>query len=146
MLIAAVLPLAQAIGAKTDKETQLMKIEIIVGDKAAEAHLLDNPTARDFAALLPLELSLEDYGKIEKISDLPKKLTKEDAPAGYKPSAGDITYYAPWGNLAIFLRGFSYSSGLIPLGKIDSGLELLTREGTLAVVIRKKADVPESDE
>ncbi len=43
----------------------------------------------------------------------------KDAPAGYKPSVGDITFYAPWGNLAIFYKGFSYSNGLIVMGKID---------------------------
>lgn len=144
--IAVVLPLSQTLGAKPDKDTAGMKIEIVVGEEIVKAHLLDNPTARDFAALLPLELTLEDYGKIEKIDDLPKKLTKEGAPAGYKPSAGDITYYAPWGNLAIFLRGFSHSSGLISLGKIDSGLELLAQEGELAVVIRKKTVAPKTDE
>ncbi|WP_337926728.1 cyclophilin-like fold protein [Paenibacillus caui] len=36
-----------------------------------------------------------------------------------------ITYYAPWGNLAIFYRDFRYSSGLIKLGSIDAGGEKL---------------------
>ena len=58
--------------------------------------------ARDFISLLPLTLTLEDYAKTEKISDLPRTLTKERAPAGSDPSVGDITYYSPWGNLAIF--------------------------------------------
>jgi hypothetical protein len=31
---------------------------------------------------------------------------------------GDITYYAPWGNLAIFYRDFGYSPGLVRLGHI----------------------------
>ncbi|QYY35038.1 cyclophilin-like fold protein [Ruficoccus sp. ZRK36] len=122
-----------------------MNIEIMVGDQVVNAHLADNPSAQDFAAMLPLELSLEDYGKIEKVADLPKKLTKDGAPAGYKPAPGDITYYAPWGNLAIFLRGFSYSAGLIYLGKIDSGLEKLVREGALKVVIRMKAEDSDKD-
>jgi len=38
---------------------------------------------------------------------------------------GDITYYAPWGNLAIFYRDFDYSRGLVRLGRIDSGIEAL---------------------
>jgi hypothetical protein len=34
---------------------------------------------------------------------------------------GDITYYAPWGNLALFYRDFPYSNGLIRLGTLDTG-------------------------
>lgn len=115
-----------------------MKIEIQVGEQVVQAHLLDNPAARDFAALLPLELTLEDYGKIEKVADLPSKLSKQDAPSGYDPKVGDLTFYAPWGNLAIFIQDFSYSSGLIHLGSIDSGIEHLQTPGRLPARIRKK--------
>jgi hypothetical protein len=60
-------------------------------------------------------VQLEDYSKTEKISDLPKKLTREGASAGAEPSVGDIAYYAPWGNLALFYKNFRYSDGLILL-------------------------------
>jgi Cyclophilin-like family len=36
--------------------------------------------------------------------------------AGSDPSIGDIAYYAPWGNLALFYKDFGYSNGLITLG------------------------------
>lgn len=108
-----------------------MKIEIIVEGETATATLYDTPTGRDFASLLPLSLTLEDYDDIERISDLPRRL-----PDGMTPEAGDITYYAPWGNLAIFARGRAYGRSLIPLGKVDSGLPVLQRHGPLAVQIR----------
>ena len=116
----------------------LVKIEIIVeGETAtATATLFDTPTGRDFASLLPLSLTLEDYDDIERISDLPRRLSTVQAPDGMTPEAGDITYYAPWGNLAIFARGRAYARSLIPLGKVDSGLPVLQRHGPLAVQIR----------
>jgi hypothetical protein len=40
---------------------------------------------------------------------------------------GDITYYAPWGNLAIFY-GESTSDGLVKLGHLDAGVEKLARQ------------------
>ena len=43
------------------QETSTMKVRITVDGKAIEATLLDNATARDFASLLPLTLTLEDY-------------------------------------------------------------------------------------
>jgi len=116
-----------------------MKINIhIEGEQPATATLLDNPAARDFASLLPLSLQLENYAQIERIAYLPRKLTNENAPAGFTPKAGDITYYAPWGNLAIFMDGFRYSSGLLPLGKLDeSSLPLLQKPGPYTVRIEQ---------
>ena len=77
----------------------------------------------DFVSLLPLTLALEDYASTEKISDLPKRLSTEDAPSDSDPSVGDIAFYAPWGNLAIFYRDAKYTNGLIILGKIDGDAE-----------------------
>jgi hypothetical protein len=97
--------------------------------------LADNPTARDFHSMLPLTLTLDDYAATEKISYLSRKLSKDGAPAGIDPSIGDIAYYAPWGNLAIYYKDFGYSDGLIKLGTIDSGLEALKVSGSLEVRI-----------
>jgi hypothetical protein len=108
-----------------------MKIRLKVGDTVLTATLIDSATTRDFISLLPLTLTLKDYAGTEKISDLPKRLSTESAPSGSDPSVGDITYYAPWGNLAIFYRDFGYSSGLVILGKIDSGIKALNVLGSV---------------
>jgi hypothetical protein len=115
----------------SDSKTDSMKLKITIGQKIVRASLYDNPTAREFTSLLPLTLTLTDYNATEKISDLTKKLSAKDAPAGYKPSVGDITLYAPWGNLAIFYKDFSYSNGLISLGKVTSGIEAINVRGPL---------------
>jgi len=105
-------------------EASTVKINIRIEERSIPATLNDSKAAQDFASLLPLSVTLEDYASTEKISDLPKRLSLEGAPQGFDPSAGDITYYAPWGNLAIFYRDFPYSSGLVSLGTLDSGVEL----------------------
>jgi hypothetical protein len=102
-----------------------MNISIKIQDKIITATLVDNATSRDFVSLLPISLTLKDYAATEKISDLPRNLSTDGAPEGSDPSVGDIAYYAPWGNLAIFYKDFRYSSGLIKLGKIDTGIEAL---------------------
>lgn len=48
---------------------------------------------------------------------------------------GDLTYYAPWGNLALFYRDFGYANGLIKLGHIDDGIEVFNVSGTVTVTI-----------
>ena len=105
--------------------------------------LYDTPSARDFAGMLPLTLALTDYHRTEKIGDLPRKLTKEGVPAGADPSPGDIAYYAPWGNLALFYKDFGYSDGLILLGRLDGdGADALAAPGPLRVTIELQGDRP----
>lgn len=114
-----------------------MRIRLTFNGKAVEATLLDNATAQDLLSLLPVTLTLEDYNSTEKIGHPPRKLSTAGAPAGLDPSVGDIAYYAPWGNLAIFYKDFSYSRGLIGLGRIDSGIEALSEPGWLQVTIER---------
>ncbi len=124
----------------TEKQETKMKIRITIGDKVASATLASNETAQDFVSLLPLTLTLKDYADNEKISDLPKKLSRKGAPASYDPSAGDITYYAPWGNLALFHKDGHDSPGLIKLGSFDSGAELLHEPGVLKATFERTKD------
>lgn len=115
--------------------TNGMKVRIKIGEKEVTATLKDGETARDFASLLPLTLTLEDYAHTEKISDLPRRLSTDGAPSGSDPDVGDIAYYAPWGNLAIYYKDFGYSNGLIILGKIDSGAEAFDVPGSVKATI-----------
>ena len=111
-----------------------MKIRLITNEAVLTATLVDSAATRDFVAMLPLRLTLRDYAGTEKVSDLPKRLGSHDSPAGCDPDVGDITYYAPWGNLAIFYRDFGYAKGLVKLGHIDSGIEKLGRASGEVVV------------
>jgi hypothetical protein len=117
-----------------------MKIRLTTDGKVIHANLLDNSTARDFVSLLPITLTLEDYASTEKISYLPRKLSTAGAPKGVDPDVGDIAYYAPWGNLAIFYRDAGYANGLVRLGRLDSGIEMLKAHGSLKVMIEQLGD------
>jgi hypothetical protein len=114
-----------------------LRIRMTIEGQVIAATLLDNPTSRDFASMLPLTVTLSDYASTEKISDLPRKLATDAAPPGSKPSAGMIAYYAPWGNLAVFYNDFAYSRGLIQIGSIDGDLAVLKRSGSLKVKIEQ---------
>ena len=117
-----------------------MKIRLTVAHQSATATLYDNAAARDFAALLPLSLTMEDYDAIERVSSLPRKLDRKGAPDGMAPVAGELTHYAPWGNLAIFIKDRCYSRDLIPLGKVDQGLSILAQPGPYKVRIERSED------
>jgi hypothetical protein len=116
-------------------KTDTMKLKITIGEKTAAAVLYDNPTSKDFAAMLPLTVKMDDYSNTEKIFYPSRKLSTKDAPPGFDPSIGDITYYAPWGNIALFYKDFGYSNGLISVGKITSGMDVFAAKGSLTVKI-----------
>ena len=105
---------------------------------AAVVGLLDESAAANaFLAQLPMTVKLEDYGSTEKIAWLPTKLRRADSGASMTPRRGDIAYYAPWGNLAIFRKDFRHSPGLISLGRIEEGLAALDQAGAETVTIRR---------
>lgn len=123
-------------------EASTVKINIRIADRVIPAALNGSKAAQDFASLLPLSLTLEDYASTEKISDLPRRLSTDGAPLGFDPSVGDITYYAPWGNLAIFYRDFEYSSGLVSLGTLASGADIFSSSRSMHVTFELAKDSP----
>lgn len=121
--------------AARDSEASAMKIRLIVEGRELLATLDDTEAARDFLSLLPLELTLSDYAATEKVATLPRAINVEHAPAGAAAEPGDLSYYAPWGNLAIFYEPFRHSSGLVRLGRIDGDIGPLRVRGSLATRI-----------
>ncbi len=122
----------------------VVRIRLTVGGKKVVVKMHDNATSRDLVAQLPLTMKLSDYASTEKVATLPKKLSTKGAPAGFDPSVGDVTYYAPWGNLAIFYKDFGYAKGLVSLGVIESGLaDLAALDGDVTVTIKRGRLAPE---
>ena len=114
-----------------------VKIRIQLEGRSVTATLGQSQAARDFLSLLPLTLTLTDFASTEKISDLPRKLSTSGAPDGTPARAGDLAYYAPWGNLAIFYRDSPYATGLVRLGSLESGIEELAgRDGDFTATIQ----------
>ncbi|MBD2835405.1 cyclophilin-like fold protein [Streptomyces sp. NPDC053741] len=111
-----------------------MDIRVTIDGQEVEATLNGSPAARDLASLLPLTLDLEDFHGTERITDPPRKLTTENAPEPQAPKTGDLTYYAPWGNLAIFYKdGPSASEDLLVLGHIDADADQLSGAGRITI-------------
>ncbi len=109
------------------QEPTEMKIRITFNDQILTGTLYDNASARDLFSLLPLDISIDNYSDNEKIAYLPRKLSLEGSGPFGNEQPGDICYFAPWGNLALFYAGYSYSSGLVRLGRFDDFAPLLTR-------------------
>jgi hypothetical protein len=121
-----------------NQKSAALRLRLTFNGAEAVVNLRDSPTSRELLSSLPMTLTLSDYGGTEKVAALPRRLSTENAPEGIEPSIGDFTYYAPWGNLAIFYKGFRCSKGLVALGRMESGMEhLAALEGDATVTIRK---------
>ena len=117
-----------------------LNVNITVGDRTVTATMEDNAAARDFLSRLPLEITLNDYNNMtEKIFYPDPALTTEGVTRGCAPTPGDITIYAPWGNVAIFCKSWSHSNDLIKIGRIDgNGIEALSIAGDIPVKIERR--------
>lgn len=131
----------EEIGASREEpEVASLKVKISVGDRIISATMEDNAAGRDFLSRLPLEVTLNDFNNTtEKIFYPEPALTLEGAKRGCAPVPGDITIYAPWGNVAIFCKNWSHSNDLIKIGHIDGdGISALTTGGDIKVKFEKQ--------
>lgn len=113
------------------------RIRISDGTVVLTATLERSAAVEDFLSMLPLSLAAEDYARKEKIAYLPRRLQTSGAPAGIAPAAGDVAYYAPWGNLAISYDAAPHANGLVRLGRLEpGGAESLRRLGVRLTIER----------
>lgn len=116
-----------------------MKIRILVGEKVADGALLDNETADDFASLLPITVSTDDLFGREKYASLPRSIS-QGGPRLSRYDVGDIGYWSPGNDVAVFYKQDGSKipdPGIIPIGKIDSGIEIFNTPGSLKVTIER---------
>lgn len=99
------------------------KIKLSADGKEIVIKLNESDAAKDLISMLPCEFDFSDFNGTEKIAYPSRTLDTDETTAGISPSAGDLTLYKPWSNLALFYNDYSYSSDLILLGKTESGTE-----------------------
>lgn len=125
------------IPASAAKSTEInsMKLRITANGKVMTATMADNQTARDFIAMLPLTLTMDDLFGREKFATLPKAAS-QGGPRQHAYRVGQIAYWSPKNDVAIFYRHDGQttpSPGLIILGEIDAGVEALNVPGRVTV-------------
>ena len=123
------------IGTAHAQEGNAMRLRLTFADQDFTATLEDNPSARDLFSMLPLDLKVADYSTNEKIAYLPRKLTEEGSGQFGNEAVGDLCYFAPWGNLAMFHGPYRWSRGLIRLGRLDGGPAPLLVRGEFPLFI-----------
>ena len=116
------------------------KIRFLVSGEEIVVALSDNPTTDTFYEMLPMELTFEDFNRTEKIAYLDEELPTDGSLDSCDPTVGDLCFYIPWGNLSVFYQDFRYSESLVPLGTVESGVELLEQLDTVSGIMVEAAD------
>jgi hypothetical protein len=103
-------------------------IRVIIEDIVLPGRLWNNPTARDLISQLPLTLIFRDFNGVEKIAQLPRKLSMDGVPAGDDPLPRDIGYYNPSGNLVFYYDDVGYFTGIVRIGQFDGSMDAIVSQ------------------
>lgn len=105
-------------------------IQMTIDHQTYSITLHDNDAANDFVKRLPMTLTFENFGQFERIAYLKAPLNLGQSPTSTTPKLGDITYYIPWGNIAVFINSYRASDDLVPLGSLSAqALEAIKQSG-----------------
>lgn len=124
LLLSFSLSAAKISYASEENPRNVQKIRVVFQDGIATVALFDNSLAKEFLRRLPLEVEFEDFSSTEKIFYLPEKLDIKGA-VNADQQKGDFCYYAPWGNIAVFYKGYGHGRSLYVLGTLESGKDSL---------------------
>lgn len=116
-----------------------MRIRLTIADRETTATLIPSATTRDFVSLLPLTLTMNDLFGREKFGHLPRAISEEgERVRTYK--AGDVAYWSPGRDLAIFYRRDGQpipAPGLIIIGRLDGNADALSGPDAVRVTIER---------
>jgi len=114
-----------------------MRIRLKIEDKVLTAKLVDSKTTREFVSLLPLTLTMNDLFRREKFAHLPRAIS-EEGKRTHTCEVGQVVYWSPGPDVAIFYRNDGEkipNPGIIVIGKVDSGVEVLDGVGSVKVAV-----------
>ena len=113
------------------------RIRIRMGDKMVTARLNDSEAARDLAAMLPLQVEMDDHLRREKTGVIPRPLSAR-TPGSRTYEQGDLGYWRPRNTIVIFYRqdGLEIPGpGIVLLGRVESGVGAFEVPGPVTVEI-----------
>jgi hypothetical protein len=127
----------------TPPRTGELRIAIRVGEEISTGTLAETTAARTFAAMLPVTIAARDLFGQAMAGKVPRTLAIGDAAGASQYSIGDVGYWSPSGDLAIFYADDGQSlppPGLVSLGTVDGGLSAIADAGNRATMTIELAD------
>ncbi len=112
--------------------TAATQVVLRLPDGAATATLTDTAAARQFAAILPVRLTLRDPMGQAKSGRLPTVLAVADADRTTDPAVAGLYYWPPSNDIAVVYDDLGQTvppPGLVQLGTVTDGLSVIASAG-----------------
>jgi hypothetical protein len=129
----------------TPPSVDAVRVVLWFGNESAAATLANTPAAREFAAMLPLDLDLRDPMGQAKSGPLPRPLDVGGVEPVFDPAVGQIYYSTHSSTFAVFYDDLGQSvpaPGLVRLGAVDTGMDLIAEAGNRVPVRINLDDQP----
>ena len=132
-----------------DLLTELYHIRIQAGDTVLSGVLYDTPTAKDFAAMLPLTVELwHPAPDFARAFDLPERIPRY-AKAGYEYELGSLAYWYEGPSIALIYQASRDQTivPVVPIGKITSDVSVFEEYGEfITIELEEELSEAESEE
>ena len=98
-------------------------VKISSGNYSAVFQLYETKAAGEFYKQLPLNLDLTNFRNAQWMFYPPEKLNVTDKEAYHDGKKGELSYYAPWGDVFMLYKDFYAGDEMHRLGINVSGIE-----------------------
>lgn len=110
-------------GNMTELKMSDMVIRITSDDSSATFQLYDTEAAKGLYRQLPLKLELENFREAQWMFYPPEKLSVTDSEAYHDGKKGELSYYAPWGDVFMLYEDFYAGDEMHRLGVCLDGID-----------------------
>ncbi|KAB2890813.1 MAG: hypothetical protein F9K32_07160 [Desulfobulbaceae bacterium] len=118
-----------------------MHIKITSQGHMATFQLYDTTAASEFYDQLPLQLELENFRDAQWMLYPPKKLNVTKGEAYHDGKKGELSYYAPWGDVFMLYKDFYAGDEMHRLGIGTSGIDDIARMSGSAVIEKNEPQI-----
>lgn len=116
-----------------------MQVQISSQGHTATFQLYDTLAAKEFYQQLPLTLQLSNFRDAQWMFYPPEKLTVTSDEAYHDGKKGELSYYAPWGDVFMLYKDFYASDEMHRLGIGTSGMDdIEPMSGTVLIEVLDK--------
>lgn len=111
-----------------------MRVQITSQGKTATFQLYDTSAAKEFYEQLPLELDLTNFRDAQWMFYPPEKLNVTAREAYHDGKKGELSYYAPWGDVFMLYKDFYAGDEMHRLGIGLTGIDEIADMSGSAVI------------
>lgn len=121
-----------------------MQVKITSRGHTATFRLYDTMAAKEFYDQLPLKLDLSNFRDAQWMFYPPEKLSVTAQEAYHDGKKGELSYYAPWGDVFMLYKDFYAGDEMHRLGINLAGIEEIAHMSGNAIIEKRRPRYPKT--